>query len=44
MGIGDQDKKEMETGDWTGQRALLTCGMPEESDKERRPPEQQARD
>ena len=44
MGRGDQDERDMETEEWTGQRALLTCGMPEESDKERRPPERQARD
>ena len=31
----DQDEREMETGDRTGQRALLARGMREDADKER---------
>ena len=33
-----QVQREKETGDRNGQRALLACGMPEDVDKERRPP------
>ena len=41
MGTGDQDESKTETGDWTGQHALLTRGMLEDSDKEWTPPERQ---
>ena len=38
---GDQDTMETETGDRNGRRALIVCGIPEDADKERRPPERQ---
>ena len=40
-GTKDQDEMGTETWDRTRQCALLACGMPEDSDKERRPPERQ---
>ena len=39
METEDQDQRETATGDGTGQRALLVHSMPEDTDKERRPPE-----
>ena len=41
MGTGDQDKRDTETGDGTGQRALLAYGMPEDDKEELRHPERQ---
>ena len=41
METEDQDQRETETGDGTGQRALLACGMPEDTKKKQRPPKQQ---
>ena len=39
MGTEDQEKRATERGDRTGQRALLTRGMPVDDDKDQRPPE-----
>ena len=33
IGMGDQGKRETETGNWARQRALLAHGMPEDVDK-----------
>ena len=41
MGKGDQEKRETETGDRTRQRALLSHSIPEDANKELRPPERQ---
>ena len=38
MGTDDQDQRATETGDGTGQCALLARGMPEDDNKEQRPP------
>ena len=37
-GTGDQDERDTETGDNTGQRALLARVIPEDIYEERRPP------
>ena len=40
-GIEDQDQRATDTGEGTGQHALLASSMSDDDNKERRPPEQQ---